>query len=223
MKKIFLLALVCLMTMPVWAGNEPTFDGTKPSALSLQGLQPKQQPSLLIPASAWSNQKSNDFIIDEGFSYSYIFSPRFQLGFQSLFWMDNFYFGSQGGWNFGKDYYASERPTQPLFNPFAYSSWKLGVKLGPVMLGCSAGYSFDAPKAHWLYMFGFLPGVCASAINKWFNDSPTFFDGVYFMWGPEAHLQLGKLMLTGGYRMAPKLDMDHLYFGIGYVFDDIPD
>lgn len=216
MKKNLLLAVLCLLTMPLWAGNEPTGSMARPSALSLQGLQPMAQPSLLIPASTWNRQMSNDFIMDNGMSLGYIYSDVFQLGFFQKMWLDHIYFGSTAGFNFGKDYFASERPTQPTFNPMGYTMWTLGFKVGPVMLGCGAGYTYDAIHARWLYMFGFLPGFIGSAVSRIADATPTLFDGVYFMWGPEAQLQLGPIMLTGGYHIAPKLDMNHIFLGVGY-------
>jgi len=176
-------------------------------------------PSVPIPTSYWMCTGVNGLNYSEGISLAYSFSPVYQFEIQTILWANNIYFGTTGGFNFDKKKFASDRPTQPFFNPMGHTLRSLGFKLGPVMLGCNIGYTWDVPRAHWLYTFGFVPGVIASAIGKIAGSAPTFFDGVYFMWGPEAHLQLGKLMISGGYRMAPKLDMNNFFIGIGFNLD----
>ena len=88
------------------------------------------------------------------------------------------------------------------------------------MLGFNIGYNWDIKKVHWLYNFGPLPGLVASGFGKILDASETFFDGVYFMWGPEVHLQLWNVMLTGGYQIFPSLDMNCVYIGIGINYGD---
>lgn len=217
MKKTAIILMTALMMGGMVKASNET-DTIQSNSIT-QYVDQTTHPSLLIPASYWKSTKSQGLNYSEGMSLGYSYSPVYQFNIQTIIWASNIYFGTTGGFNFNKNNYTSERSTQPLFNPMGHTLRSIGFKLGPVMLGCNVGYTWDVPRAHWLYTFGFVPGVIASAIGKLAGSAPTFFDGVYFMWGPEVHLQLGKLMLSGGYRMAPKLDMNNIFVGIGINFD----
>ena len=215
MKKNILLALICLASLPAWADGNPMQPSGLTRSVSIQSLQPAGQPSFFAPS---LRQKMTDFIDwydDSGVSFSYVFSPVYQMSFKMGVYVEYFYFSSEGGFNFGKKTFETSRSVEDPFNPLSYNLGSLGFKLGPVSVGCGVGYTWNTEKAHWLYCFGALPGLVASTFGKILDKSPNFFNGVYFMWGPEAQLQVGPVLLSCSYHMYPKLNMDHLSFGIG--------
>lgn len=214
-KKPILFAFICLLTMPAWAQNEFALNNTQSFPLSLQETQSLDQTTLFASSLQQKRHSIDEWIYEDGISRGYVFSPVYQMSFNMLVWYKFFYIGIDGGFNFGKKTYESLRSVEDYFNPLSYTRGSLGFKLGPLMVGCGIGYTWNTTKAHWLYNFGVLPGLVASAFGRILDASPNFFNGVYFMWGPEAHLQLGPVMLTCGYHMYPNLDMNHLFFGIG--------
>ncbi len=219
-KRSIILTVVCLMAMPAWAQNEFALNSTQP--LTMQESHSLDQTTLLSPEMQKKHLDASDWIYHDGLSLGYVFSPVYQMSFNMLAWYEYLYIGCDGGFNFGKKTYESLRSAETDFNPLSYTRGSLGFKLGPLMVGCGIGYTWNTAKAHWLYNFGALPGLISSAFGRILDASPNFFNGVYFMWGPEVHLQLGPVMLTGGYHMYPRLDMNHLFFGIGLSTDGMP-
>ena len=102
MKKNILLALICLASLPAWADGNPMQPSGLTRSLSIQSLQPSGQPSFFAPS---HRQKMTDFIDwydDSGVSFSYVFSPVYQMSFKMGVYVEYFYFSSEGGFNFGK-------------------------------------------------------------------------------------------------------------------------
>lgn len=219
MKKILFCTFLCFSFGSLWAGNNDSI--ANPNSTNITPHSPTTlTTSTIFNKSQLANSfRRHEFIIDEAEAVSYIFAPRYQLSAHGMFWEDFFYAGFDMGFNLDRNKYVSSRSTQQDFNPFCFQTTSLGFKLGPIMLGLNAGLTWDAADGHWLYTVGFFPGLIASAVGKIIEPSRGFFDGLYFMWGAEAHLQLSKLILSGGYHFFPNIDMNHWYLGIGVVID----
>ena len=222
LKKNFLWLALVLMSLPAWADGISSLSVNHSFEHSFQGLQPAESRSLFAPSLHQKSMDISSLVFKEGVSIGYTFSPVFQLSFSNILFADFLYFGMDYGFNFGTKTYETMRDVENPFNPLSYSRFSMGFKLGPLMLGCGMGYTWNTEKAHWLYCFGPGPGLIASAVGKIADSSTYFFNGVYFTWGPEVHMQLGHVMLSGGYHMYPKLDMDHFFLGIGICIDGVP-